>query len=263
MIRFKRALSSLCSQITCLALARKTRRICKHSSSYMQNKHSMRTTTPLSTYTSPLTQHAALPTAAVNRYAALVCKFSYGSGLLVYVNGVLMSAARIALQVNMATLDFVNKLPFNEMDAVGRTLAVAFAHSLETVEIAYAEVGAREEQKWRDAEREWEIFNGGPYLQSSFISHSVRRMEDSRCRFNDNGAVEADEWLTVSAHDYSLLQDGNTKLELQSLYSCASSSSSLYFSTASSSRNRALPQYAAPRCTCDGRRRVRCTSELR
>jgi hypothetical protein len=146
----------------------------------MQNQHPSRTPTLSNTTCAPV--HKVTPaTTAIKDHLALVYKFSHGTGLIVYINGELVSAARVALQVNIATLKYIKKLSSYELDAVGQALAVAFAHSLQTVRIAYAEMSCAEEQAWRDAEREWETFSGGPYEypQSSFPTRSLRRVKRS------------------------------------------------------------------------------------
>lgn len=143
----------------------------------------------------PLTTIRKVPaTLAVTTEAAHVCKFSHGTSLLVYVNGALISAACAALKVNIATLEFVKRLPLNELGAVGGCLGAAFADTASVVDITWAEVGSETEQHWREAEQHWEAFPGGPYTalelqdydKNSFMWRSIRRMAS-----NDSSATSS------------------------------------------------------------------------
>ena len=102
-------------------------------------------------------------TSAITTQAAHISGFSHGAGLLVYVNGVLISAACVALKVNVVTLELVRRLPRGERGAINVCLAAAFADTGSRVKIAWAEVGDITERDWRDAEQHWELFSGGPY----------------------------------------------------------------------------------------------------
>ncbi|KAJ8108851.1 hypothetical protein OPT61_g7881 [Boeremia exigua] len=112
----------------------------------------------------PLTAIRKVPaTLTTTPNAAQVGAFSHGSGLLVYRNGALVSAARVALKINIATLEFVERLPLAELGAIGACLGAAFADKERPVDISWAEVGDETEREWREAERVWEPFSGGPY----------------------------------------------------------------------------------------------------
>lgn len=127
-------------------------------------------------------------TVAVETYAAHICKFSHGSGLIVYINGTLISAARVALKVNIATLELVRRLSLDELSAVGACLAAAFADGERQVDVAWAEVGSGTERDWREAERNWTRFPGGPYeafeieehSDNSLLQRSFRRFEERK-----------------------------------------------------------------------------------
>jgi hypothetical protein len=107
--------------------------------------------------------HKVPATSVTTTQAAHISNFSYGTGLLVYVNGALISAACVALKVNVATLELVKRLPFDERGAISVCLAAAFADTESHVKIAWAEVGDSIERDWREAEQHWEVFSGGPY----------------------------------------------------------------------------------------------------
>ena len=98
------------------------------------------TSTPLATI------HKVLATLTITTDAAYVCKFSHGSGLLVYINGATVSAARVALRVNIATLDVVKRLPLDELGAIGVCLGAAFTSDESRVDITWAKVGDETEQ---------------------------------------------------------------------------------------------------------------------
>ncbi|KAJ4987675.1 hypothetical protein SVAN01_06842 [Stagonosporopsis vannaccii] len=127
------------------------------------------------------TRHYLPPTITHN--AAHVSSFSHGSGLLVFINGTLMSASHVALKSNVASLELVKRLPLHELSSIGACLGAAFAEGRSTVEIAWAEVGNETERNWREAERTWEVFPGGPYEafemdnfdDQSFLRRCVRR----------------------------------------------------------------------------------------
>ncbi|KAF9692759.1 hypothetical protein EKO04_009056 [Ascochyta lentis] len=198
MIRFKQALKSARSRIFNLLPTSKTR-----ADSYTQapqpvpfaysavspQQAALALSEASAHSPSPSSQRArALPpgswkvpaTLSISRHEAQVCKFSHGSGLIVYINGALMTAARVALQVNIATLGFVKKLPLDELEVIGGCLAAAFSDGHEPVDISYCEVDDWEEEVWRCAEREWEAFPGGPYEYHKIpcLCCSLRQMQD-------------------------------------------------------------------------------------
>jgi len=136
----------------------------------------------------PLTAVRRVPaTLTLGTHAAHVCKFSHGSGLLVYINGALKSAALVALKVNIAALELVRRLPIDELSAIGVCLAAAFNDAEESVDISWAEVGSDTEREWREAERSWDRFSGGPYeiyemeeqSEDSALQRSLRRLEEA------------------------------------------------------------------------------------
>lgn len=120
---------------------------------------------PNATPIQPTSVREVAATVAVTTKVAQVFKFSHGSGLLVYINGRLMSAARVALQVNIATLEFIERLHvrLEALSTTGVCLGAAFADVGQRVDVAWAEVGSETERDWREAERAWEEFSGGPY----------------------------------------------------------------------------------------------------
>ncbi|KAF1927537.1 uncharacterized protein M421DRAFT_5826 [Didymella exigua CBS 183.55] len=87
-----------------------------------------------------------------------------------------MSAAQVALKVNIATLELVRRLPLAELSAIGTCLATAFSDDEELVNILWVEVGNDTEREWRDAERSWDCFPGGPYQAYEMEEHSHNSM---------------------------------------------------------------------------------------
>jgi hypothetical protein len=81
----------------------------------------------------------------------------------VYINGALMSAARVALKVNIATLEFAKWLPIDQLGHIGACAGAAFAEREDCVHVSWAVVDDEVEQTWRQAERDWEPFPGGPF----------------------------------------------------------------------------------------------------
>ena len=185
MDRFKRALSSARERVACFDP--RTRRIPNRASIYMQATHSggslhacnspqeaaaalapvsFDQTNVKSQYATsiPLTIiHKVPATSVITTQAAHSSDFSHGTGLLVYVNGALISAACVALRVNVATLELVKRLPLDQREAISVCLAAAFADTGGYVKIAWAEVGDNTERDWREAEQNWGVFSGGPY----------------------------------------------------------------------------------------------------
>ena len=115
---------------------------------------------------------AATPTLTAE--AALVSDFSHGTGLLVYVNGALVSAASVALKVNIGTSKVVDRMPIDEAQAVSACLGAAFATSGSCVNVAWAEVSDDTERNWREAEQYWEVFSGGPYQVASLNQYGQK-----------------------------------------------------------------------------------------
>jgi hypothetical protein len=175
----------------------------------------------------PLTIVRRVPaTVSIEEHAAHVCKFSYGSGLIVYVNGVLTGAAYVALKVNIATLELVRRLPLDEMNAIGVCLSAAFGNEAEAVDISWAEIGSDTEQEWRDAERSWIRFSGGPYevyemeehSDDSALQSSLHRFEEmERSRFGRSGSSYVAEWVACREDHVSLSSQGSSYLEDSSL----------------------------------------------
>jgi hypothetical protein len=185
MDRFRRALSSARERVACFIP--RTRRIPNRASIYMQATHSGTSlhacissqeaaaalapvffdqTNENSQYATsiPLTIIHKVPAAsAITTQAAYTSDFSHGTGLLVYVNGALISAACVALRINAATLELVQRLPLDQREAISLCLAAAFADTGSHVKIAWAEVCDNTERDWREAEQNWEVFSGGPY----------------------------------------------------------------------------------------------------
>lgn len=154
-------------------------------------------------------------TLEVTTHAAHVCKFSYGSGLLVYINGVLMSAACVALKVNIATLEFVKRLPLEELGAIGVCLGTAFVNDDEGVDITWAEVCEEVERAWREAEREWEPFPGGPYETYELEAYNEKlSLRQSTHRFEEHRQVGGDEWAAIFEGGSPPLQDVSVSLRM-------------------------------------------------
>lgn len=149
-----------------------------------------------------------------------------------------MTAARVALQVNIATLECVKKLklPLDELDAIGTCLAAAFADDRELVEVAYCEFDERQEETWRWAEREWETFPGGPYEfhELSYLGRSMQQMKKERVQLADHGPDDKDEgWIALSDRRGSTVQDTVEHIPLRA-YTKASSLSPQCSSASSS-----------------------------
>ena len=115
-----------------------------------------------------------------------------------------MSAALVALKVNIAALELVRRLPVDELSAIGVCLATTFNDAEETVHIRWAEVGSDTEREWRKAERSWDCFSGGPYeayemeeqSEDSALQRSLRRFEEvERIRLGQCGSSYVAEWL--------------------------------------------------------------------
>lgn len=79
-----------------------------------------------------------------------------------YMNEALMSAAQVALKVNIAALELVRRLPIEGSGAIGVCLAAAFNDAEESVDIFWAKVSSDTKCQWREAERSWGRFSGGP-----------------------------------------------------------------------------------------------------
>lgn len=129
-----------------------------------------------------------------------------------------MSAARVALKVNIAALELVRRLPIEELGAIGVCLAAAFNDAEERVDVSWAEVGSDTERQWREAERSWGRFSGGPYevfemeerSQDSALRRSLRRFEEAeRNRLGQRGSSHVAEWLAYrgSESSYSARSD--------------------------------------------------------
>ncbi|KAF3046947.1 hypothetical protein E8E12_009076 [Didymella heteroderae] len=155
----------------------------------------------------------------MDTHAAHACKFSHGSGLLVYINGALMTAARVALRVNIAALELVRRLPIDELSAVGVCLAAAFNNEEENMNIAWAEVGSDTERQWREAERSWDRFSGGPYeayemekqSEDSALQRSLRRLEEAeRNRLCQRGFSHVAEWPAYHGNHLSASSDSSS-----------------------------------------------------
>lgn len=85
-------------------------------------------------------------TPTLTTHAAHVYKSSHGLGLLVYINGALLSTARVALKVNIATLEFARRLPIDQLGYVDACLGNAFAKSENCVHVSWAKVDDGVEQ---------------------------------------------------------------------------------------------------------------------
>jgi hypothetical protein len=119
-----------------------------------------------------------------------------------------MSAARVALKVNITALELVRRLPIDELSAIGVCLAAAFDDAEESADISWAEVGSDTEREWREAERSWDRFPGGPFevhemeeqSEVSALQRSFRRFEETeRNRLGQRGSYVA-EWLAYRGH---------------------------------------------------------------
>jgi len=260
MIRFKQALTSVRSHISNFLPAGKTRRASTRADFYYTKPPNSipSTDSPITSQEAALTlsnasAHSPSPssrrarphrlgswkvpaTLAVTKHDASVCKFSHGSGLIVYINGALMTAACVALKVNIATLKVVKKLPLDELGAVGACLVAAFADGRQTVDVAYCEFDEQQEEAWRWAEREWETFPGGPYEyhELSYLYCPIRQMRDECVRLGDNGPVDEDEeWAAFSDRRRTSSQDSAEHIPLR-IYSHAGSLSPQCSSASSS-----------------------------
>ena len=187
MNRLRRALTSAREHVARFIPTSRTRRVPNRASIYMQATHSgsllhadispqeaaavlapgcFDQTIETSQYATsiPLTTiHKVPATSAIATHAAHTSDFSHGTGLLVYVNGALISAACVALKVNVAPLELVKRLPLDERGAITVCLAAAFADTASRVKIAWAEVDDNTERDWRQAEQHWEVFSGEAY----------------------------------------------------------------------------------------------------
>lgn len=124
-----------------------------------------------------------------------------------------MSAARVALKVNIAALELVGRLPIDGMRTIGVCLAAAFCDADKTVMISWAEVGSDTEREWRDAERSWDHFPGGPYevyeMEEQNEDPSLQRSlchveETERNRLGQRGSAYVAERLAYYEHHCSL-----------------------------------------------------------
>lgn len=96
-----------------------------------------------------------------------------------------MSAANVSLASNIASLNVVERLSLVGLSTIGLCLGAAFVGTRSTVEIAWAEVGGETEREWREAERAWEVFSGGPYEafemekydEEEFLRRCVKRAQ--------------------------------------------------------------------------------------
>jgi len=209
MFRFKQALASARESIARLASKRNTLRAPIRAESKLRPRHPI-----VSAYSHPSPRGAAValaptlspewlyvshhtvpiplttiykspPTSTITTNAAHASTFSHGSGLLVFINGALMSAANVSLASNIASLNVVNRLSLVGLSTIGMCLGAAFADTRSTVEIAWAEVGDETEREWREAERAWEVFSGGPYEafemekydEEAFLRRCVKRTQ--------------------------------------------------------------------------------------
>ncbi|KAF3039239.1 hypothetical protein E8E11_001720 [Didymella keratinophila] len=129
-----------------------------------------------------------------------------------------MSAARVALKVNIAALELVRRLPIDELSAIGVYLAAAFNETEESVDISWIEVGSLTEREWHEAERSWDRFSGRPYdvyemekqSEDSALQRSLRRFEETeRNRLRQHGSPYVAEWLAYRGHHRSLT-NGNS-----------------------------------------------------
>ncbi|KAF2628588.1 hypothetical protein BU25DRAFT_448022 [Macroventuria anomochaeta] len=246
MIRFKQALASARERVARLVPGRNPRRTSTREDFYRQPLQSIESmhssissrgaalafapasvpsdfsidTPQRPTSSVPLTTlHKVPATLTITTHAAHVCKFSHGSGLLVYINGALMSAARVALKVNVATLEFVKRLPLDELGTIGVCLGAAFANDDDQVDITWAEVGDETEQDWREAEQDWKLFAGGPfeavelegYGEESFSRRSICQEEES-VRFGQDGPVSGEEWAAFSKRHFPLRSEDSVSL---------------------------------------------------
>jgi hypothetical protein len=140
-------------------------------------------------------------------------------GLIVYINGALMTAARVALKVNIASVEFVKKLPIEQIGAIGACLAGGFEEGLEPVHLSWAEMDEEQEEIWRWAEREWERFPGGPfeYHELAYFSRSMQQMREERCQIGDHEPIsDGGEWATPTGR---IVPDG---IELRAYLSLSS-----------------------------------------
>lgn len=122
-----------------------------------------------------------------------------------FIIGTLITTARVALKVSIATLVFAKKHPLNDLAAIGACVATAEAEGRETIEmVAYCETDGKQVEAWRWAFREWDSSPGGPheYPELSYRSHPMRQMQEECGWFYDPGLVDEDErWTAPSDRD--------------------------------------------------------------
>lgn len=133
-----------------------------------------------------------------------------------------MSAALVALKINIAALELVRRLPIDESSAIGVCLAAAFNDAEETVHIRWAEVGSDTEREWREAERSWDRFSGGPYEVyemeeqggDEMLQQSLRTFEEiERNRPGQHGDSYVAEWLGYRGQCRSLSSDNSASAQ--------------------------------------------------
>lgn len=163
-------------------------------------------------------------TVSIEQHAAHVCKFSHGSGLLVYVNGALTSAAYVALKVNLATLELVRRMPLDGLSVIGLCLAAAFKTDKGSIDVAWVEVDSETEREWRDAERTWINFSGGPYeayemeehSNKSTLQHPICRFEEvERSRDQQRGAAYVAECMLRAEQLFEAPSDSSLGYEIE------------------------------------------------
>ncbi|KAH6625221.1 hypothetical protein C7974DRAFT_455128 [Boeremia exigua] len=152
-----------------------------------------------------MTIHKVSATLTITTDVMRASEFSHGSGLLVYINGTLMSAACVALKTNIATMKLIKRLPLDKPGMFGARLGAAFADDRSEVEITWAEVDDVAERDWREAERVWAPFPGGPY--GSLGSDDC---DDEFCR--RYSSADGEDWAAFSTRRQSVSSYGSLSL---------------------------------------------------